>query len=461
MITRRNFLRGAGGITVGLPFLPSLSRADCTAGTRRLVVLYQPQGMIMEEWHPTGVGTEFELSPILAPLEPHKQDLVVVSGLDNRVPMSFYNGGGHAGAGKALFTGMPLSQNMAADGSVLPESQQPVELDAFTGAGGPSIDQVIATRMAAPTPHESLGFAVGRTDYHEAIATFYAGRDEVLGLEPDPRAAFDRLFADFEPGEPSPLQRLRAARGSVLDAVADSYESTSSRLSATDRQRLDAHAQKIRELELRFGNGSGGGQGCGLPEFSLPGGYDPQHSDFDDVGGRAQIDNLVMALACDMTRVASLQFMEGQDNRFPWLGHPFPFQFDGWHGIFHIVPGGPTGREDPVVRAAMLDAMRWYTSMFGYLVQRLAETPDGDGTLLDSTLVVWASEFGDGDGHNTVDIPVVMAGNLCGALQTGRHLDFTGRSTNDLLVSILNLFGYDDQSFGWAEACDGPLPGLA
>ncbi|MEM6989677.1 MAG: DUF1552 domain-containing protein [Myxococcota bacterium] len=462
MTTRRNFLKGAGGVGVGLPFLPSLMRpasASCDDGIQRLVVLYQPQGMIMEEWHPTGTGSNFELSPILSPLEPIKDDIVVVSGLDNTMPTMFNNSGGHQGASKSIFTGMTVSSNLAPDGTPLPAGQQP-EVDHFVGAGGPSVDQVIASRMAAPTPYESLGFAIGTTSYYEAVAAFHAGRDEVLGMEPDPREAFDRLFADFEPSEPSPMQRLRAARGSVLDSVAGSYEAVANRLSARDRQRLEAHATKIRELEMRFANGAGGGTGCDLPDFTLPGDYDPNHDDFDDVGGRAQIDNAVMALACDMTRVTSIQYTHGQGNRFPWLGHPFPFDFDGWHGIFHIVPGGPTGREDPVVRAAMLDVMRWYAEMFRYLVQRLAETPDGEGTMLDSTLVVWATEMGDGAGHNLQDIPVVLAGNLCGALETGRHMEYYGRSTNDLLVSILNAFGHEDQSFGHPELCAGPLPGL-
>ncbi len=161
-----------------------------------------------------------------------------------------------------------------------------------------------------------------------------------------------------------------------------------------------------------------------------------------------------------MTRVTSLQFTHGQDNRFPWLGHGFPYHFEGWHGIFHIDPSQVSGRDDPVIRPAMLDVMRWYTEIFAYLVQRLAETPDGDGSLLDSTLVVWSCEFGDGAGHNSLDIPVVLAGNLCGRIETGRHLEYYGRSTNDLLVSLLNAFGHDDQTFGWDQVCEGPLPGL-
>ncbi len=461
MTTRRNFLKGAGGLAVGLPFLPSLTRAKAGPGEgpQRLILLMQPQGMIMEEWHPTGTGSNFELSPILSPLETIKDDIVVVSGLDNTMPHLFNNAGGHQGASKSIFTGTTVSSNLAPDGTPLPEGQRP-DVEHEVGAGGPSIDQVIAARLNAPTPYESLGFAIGTTSYYEAVAAFHAGRDEILGLEPDPREAFDRLFADFEPGEPSPMQRLRAARGSVLDSVAGSYEAMSSRLSAADRQRLDAHATKIRELELRLGNAPGGGQGCQLPDFSLPGNYDPHHDDFDDVGGRAQIDNAVMALACDMTRVTSIQYTHGQGNRFPWLGHPFPFDFDGWHGIFHIVPDGPTGRDIPEVRAAMLDVMRWYSEMFRYLVESLKNTPDGDGSMLDSTLVVWACEMGDGAGHNLRDIPVVLAGNLCGALETGRHMEYYGRSTNDLLVSILNTFGYEDQTFGHAELCEGPLPGL-
>lgn len=467
MTTRRNFLKGAGGLSVGLPMLPSLlntAKADCSQGTQRLIVLHQPQGMIMDEWTPTGTGTNFELSPILSPLEAIKDDIVVVSGLDNQMANFFNNQGGHQGASKSMWTGMPLHTNMDAAGNPLPENQRP-EIDHFDGGGGPSVDQVIANRLNAPTPYRSLGLTVGSSFNYETSAAFHAARNEALGMEGNPTAAFDRLFGDFEPGEPSPMQRLRAARGSVLDSVAGSYESIANRLSAADRQRLEAHAAKIRELELRLGNIAGGGQGCGLPEFTLPPDYDESSDDFDDVGARAQIENAVMALACDMTRVASIQYTHGHGNRFPWLNQGFPFEehgFEGWHGIFHILPEseGPSGRDIPEVRAAMIEVMRWYTEMFRLIVQRLAETPDGDGTLLDSTLVVWSCEFGDGAGHNSQNIPVVMAGNLCGALETGRHLNYEGRSTNDLMVSILNAFGYDDTSFGLADACGGALPGL-
>lgn len=463
MTTRRNFLKGAGGLTVGLPFLPSLSqtaRAGADDSPQRLIVLYQPQGMIMEEWLPTGTGSDFELSPILAGLEPIREHVNIISGLDNRVPMIVPNHYGHNGASKAMWTGMPKGYSLTPEGEVDPNVAEPEDASAM-GAGGASVDQVIAQRMAAPTPYESLGLSIGRTDYLQHVATYYTAPEELLGLEPDPRIAYDRLFEGFDPGTPSALQRLRAARGSVLDAVAESYAATSSRACTADRQQLEAHAEKIRELELRFSNGAGGGQGCGLPQFSLPGNYDPNHSDFDDVGALAQIENAVMALACDMTRVVSLHYTHGQDNRFPWLGRPFPFDnWEGWHGIFHIVPGGPTGREDPVVRAAMIEVMQWYASNFVHLVQRLAETPDGEGTMLDSTLVVWACEFGDGAGHGSDNIPIVTAGNLGGAIETGRHLEFEGRSTNDLLVSMLNAFGHEDTSFGLSEACTGALPGF-
>lgn len=462
MTTRRNFLKGAGGLAVGLPFLPSLTRAKAGPGEgpQRLILLMQPQGMIMEEWHPTGTGSNYQLSPILSGLEDIREHINIISGLDNRVPMMAEGNYGHPGASKAIWTGMPLDFNLSPEGNMLPSPNVP-EDPWHVGAGGPSVDQVIAQRLGAATPYESIGLRIGSNHDPIVDACYHAARNEHIGMDGDPREAFDRLFAGFEPGEPSALQRLRAARGSVLDAVADSYAHTSARLSRADQIHLEAHAEKIRELELRFGNGAAGGQGCALPEFSLPADYDPHHDDFDDAGARAQIENAVMALACDMTRVVSMQYSHGQGNRFPWLGHPFPFDhWEGWHGIFHIVPDGPTGRDYPEVRAAMIDVMQWYTDMFRLLVQRLAETPDGDGSLLDSTLVVWACEMGDGAGHNTVDIPIITAGNMCGRIETGRHLEYYGRSTNDLLVSILNAFGYEDTSFGLPDACDGALPGF-
>lgn len=465
MSTRRNFLKGAGGVAVGLPFLPSLSgraRANCDAGVRRLVVIHQQQGMIMEEWRPSGVGSSFELSPILAPLAAHQEDIVVVSGLDNPVPEMTDNQGGHNGANKSILTGMPLSENMTEEGDFAPLETLDVE---YGAAGGPSIDQVIARRLGAATAYESLGLAIGGTQQLTTAGAFYAERDDWLGMDADPRAVFDRLFSDLEaPPDPTAAQRLRAARGSVLDSVAGQYSSVASRASSADRIALEAHATRIRELELRLGSGGGAGVGCSQPQYSFPSNYDPNHSNFDDVSGRAQIDNAVMALACDLTRVTSLQFAESSDNRFPWLSQEFAYSqhgFTTWHEAFHIQPEGTvSGRDHEVVRPAMIEAMQWYAQMFAYLVQRLAETPDGDGSLLDSTLVLWTCEFGDGRAHWSNDVPVVLAGNLCGVVETGRHLDYTGRSTNDLLVSVLNAFGYDDQSFGWPGLSSGPLPGL-
>lgn len=474
---RRNFLRGAGGAALALPMLPSLlARAGGDAGApRRLVVMVQPQGFIMDEFVPTGIGTDFQLSPILSPLESLRDRIVVVSGLDNAAPHLNTNAAGHQSALKGLMTGMPLAGNLAPDGSLLPSAQHVPTDEAWTApAGGMSVDQVIAERMAAPTPYRSLEFGVGTDSYLFQQQVFQRGPTEPLGTMNDPRAAFDRLFAGFDPGEPSPLQRLRSARSSVLDRVADGYDSMIGRVSAADRVTLQAHVEKLRELELRFAAGTGGGQGCAIPTYALPADYDPHSSDFDDVGAMAQIDLMVMALACDMTRVASLQFTDGDSNRFPWLGIPIPDpnwpnfnpEWGGWHGIFHISPD--PARDHPEPRAAMIAAMTWYAQKFAYLVQRMAETPDGDGSLLDSSLVVWVSEFGDGAGHGADNIPVVLAGNVGGALQTGRHLQFPGRfanpdtgySTNDLLVSILNLFGYDDDSFGYAGICRGALPGL-
>jgi hypothetical protein len=477
--SRRNFLRGAGGATLALPFLPSLGRAGGGGPTapRRLVVVVQPQGFIMDEWRPTGTGSDFQLSPILSPLEPLRDRIVVVSGLDNVAPDLNYGAGGHSSALKSILTGMPLSANLAPDGSLLPSDQHITADQSFdVFAGGPSIDQVLADRMDAPTPYRSLEFGVGTDSYLHALQVFLRGPDEPLGTMNDPRAAFDRLFADFDPGAPSPLQNLRSARSSVLDRVAGSYEGLAGRVSAADRQVLEAHAQKLRELELRFANGTVGGQGCSVPSYSLPEGYDPHNSDFDDVGAMAQIDMMVMAMACDMTRVASLQFTQGQNNRFPWLGLTIPdvgwpgynaVEWPDWHGMFHISPD--PARDHPEPRAAMVAAMRWYAEKFAYLLQRMAETPDGEGSLLDSSLVVWVSEFGDGAAHWAWDVPVVLAGNVGGALQTGRHLQFPGRvdnpgsgyTTNDLLVSILNLFGYEDTSFGYPDICRGALPGLA
>lgn len=444
--SRRAFLLGAGGVAVALPLLESLgtARADGHEVPHRFLTFFHPQGTIHDRWTPSGTGTGFELSPLLQPLQAVKDHINVVSGVDNVIAPQMYASNGHNRAGRTILTAQPFSNNVNADGSIRQSGQAGDGL-----ANGPSLDQFLATRLGASTPWPTINFGIGGADVGENQMLF-AGVDDPVDLEPDPVAAFDRFFSNIDQPEPTTLQRLRTRRSSVLDTVNENFKRLQTRVSAEDKQRLEAHAQKIRDLEERLSNTGQAGIGCAEPTVQLPAGYNPANSDFDDSSSRAFIDLMVMAMACDLARVGTLQYTQYQRPEFPWLGANIPGPYVNWHEMVH----GAGGAQLDTVAVPM----RWYMEELAYLVEQLQATPDGDGTLLDHTLVLSISEFGDGGEHQTRNLPIVLAGNLSGRLPTGRHVALSDATTGELFTSILQLFDVDEPCFGYAEACSGPAP---
>jgi len=259
-----------------------------------------------------------------------------------------------------------------------------------------------------------------------------------------------KLAPNSPPEGPTTVAKLRAARQSVLDTVLHDFDRVRARVGADDRVRLDAHAEKIRELEIRLAAMPEPGAACTVPLVALPDTFDPQSSDFDDASMRAFVDLSVMAIACDLTRVATLHFTNAYDPRFPFLALDIPPVFGNWHTMIHDGPA--SGYESTIVTA-----LTWYSSQLAYLLDRLADTPDGEGTLLDRVLVLAISELGDGSTHSFTDLPIVLAGRANGKLATGRHLVATGTDLGGFYTGLLNALGYDDGSFGFAEACGAPL----
>ncbi|MEM6993707.1 MAG: DUF1552 domain-containing protein, partial [Myxococcota bacterium] len=314
--TRRNFLRGAGGIVVGLPLLESLGTAHA-GGTSplRYLQFMHPQGTLRDEWAPSGPADAMVLSNILSPLQDVVEQLVVVSGCDNPSAQDF-GVNGHVNSGRTIFTCAPNSGNNNL-------------------ADGPSIDQVIADRLAAPTPHKSLQFGVGGSSVGEYQA-LYAGAQDPVPLDGDPAAVFAQLFSDFEEDPLAPqttIQRIRARRASVLDSVLDQFNSTMDVASAVDRQTLELHADKIRELEIQLANEGEAGDGCAVPTVDLPAGYAPNDPAQDDTSSRAFIDLMVMALACDMTRVGTLQYTHYHSPHYPFVPADVPGSYAEWHSM--------------------------------------------------------------------------------------------------------------------------------
>ncbi|MEQ9322699.1 MAG: DUF1552 domain-containing protein, partial [Polyangiaceae bacterium] len=239
---------------------------------------------------------------------------------------------------------------------------------------------------------------------------------------------------------------------SVLDAVIKDYEAFNGKLGYDDRQRLEQHLEAIREVEKRLDAVGGFGEACELPIIDSPGSAYEQESNYP-VTGRAQMDLLVMALACDITRVASLQWSRAVSNvNFGNLGVPQQLS-EGHHSLSHYDDNQGAAQAD-------LLEINKNTEQFAYLLGKMDAIQEGDGTMLDNTVVVWVNELGKGNSHTRNDIPFLLAGGCQGYFETGRALDLNGAPHGQLLVSIANAMDVPITTFGVEEFSQGPLPGL-
>jgi len=364
---------------------------------------------------------------------------VVIEGIDMQTRSHGPGGNGHDMGMGHMLTAHILEEGPSGYGefSHLPDGS----------VAGPSIDQAIAEHIAGTTPYRSLEFGVDSyLDLARQLTSrmCYRGPFEVLPPENDPRANFDRLFLELGADE-AELEMLRAKRRSVLDKVGDDFTKLNVKLGSADRAKLEAHLDAIRELETALENQHGLLPGC-LPPVQ-PEDLDHENNDNFPAIGRAQMDLLVLALSCDLTRVASLQWSVAQSpTRFSWLGIS-----DSHHGMSHEAD------DDPTIREQLVAINHWYAEQFAYLVDKMKQVDELDGTLLDHSLALWVNEQGNGDVHSPEEIPFVLAGRASGAVEPGRWLQYADRSHNDLYVSLLQKFGSDATTFGFAEVCTGPL----
>ncbi len=436
-IDRRRFLVGAGGAALALPWLPSLRGTAYAQAQppKRLAIVYFSHGLVRTRWAPASTGplpATGPISDLLAPLGDVREHVLVLSGLGNPA-RHLYEGDNHDCANNTILT-----------------NAQPQSLAL---AGGESIDQAAARLLVGrgQLPSALLPVTPGR--YY---TMFFSETGGVVSpstrFSPNPRLAAEGLFATLpsestgDGSRPTLRQRLRDGRASMLDAVTENLKSVRSGLSAEDRQRLDAHAEHLHALSQRYTVGAPSGGHCTQPDFgTIPSvEVEPEAAGTrDDETAPAQIDNIVRAFACDVTRVAALQFNETENPSFPWL-------YDGsvtacrgsyatWHDMVHL--GQPTGADADTGVPSLMRGQTFYIAQLAELIRRLATTPDIDGTstLLDNTLVLALTDFGD-ESHGSANIPVVLAG-LGGRLETGRHLAFEGRTMGDLYATVLGLLG--------------------
>lgn len=447
MTTSRRELLAALGAAGLVPLLPSAARAQ--AAPRRLVVFYTPNGTVGPQWRPKGTETAFTLGRILAPLEPHRAKLLVLGGLNMALADSGFGSHHTRGIG-GLLTGRPILMGRF-------ESAGPPTAG---WAAGISLDQHIAKVAGASTRFRSLELGVRVIDAEVRGRVSYLGPSQPVPPMESPYDAFDRLFAGTRPpvggggGGEMGLDRLRIERKSVLDFVQLELASVRRSLGTDDRPRLDAHVESLRDIERRLSPPQAPPvAGCAAP---APGArMDLTASENMPAIGRLQMDLLVGALACDHTRVATLQWTSAESNQtFPWLG------INGQHHVISHAGDGDAGALENLTRINT-----WYAEQLRYLLDKLAAVREGERTLLDNTVVLWMNEVGKGNNHAHRDLPFLLAGSCGGHFRTGRFVDFmaggaSGRPHNDLLVSLANAMGLPDKLFGDPAHCTGPLPGL-
>lgn len=420
-VSRRGFLASLGLTAVAAPFVRMVTdvpraRAAAGATAKRLVVVFTPNGTIPARWRPTGSGATFSFpaGSILEPLAAQRERLIVIDGLE------FVGATNHEGGMAAMLTGSG---------------------DAASASRGMSVDQYVAAAIGGATRLRSLELGVETSAWGGSVQTrmSYSGAGQYAPPDDSPRSVYARLYGDAAPGG---ADATLARRQSVLDAIKGDLGELRTRLGTEEAHKLDQHLTSLRELERGLGGGTCSG-GMTVPDVPIH-----DNASFPIIG-KAQMDLLVAALACGATNVASLQWAHTvSPHVLTWAGVA-----DAHHALSHMDDGNAAGV------AAFVAAERWFASQFGYLVDKLAATPDPvGGTLLDSTLVVWAKEMGDSRAHVCTDVPFVLAGG--GVFTPGRYLRTGGASHARLLVSICQAMGLSTTTFGNPQTGSGPLAGL-
>lgn len=459
-LLRRNFLRNVGGAALALPLMSSLgcserstreaeilgqARLADSGFPKRFVVVYTPNGNFEFPKSLDLGGTQHEA------MAPFANKLVFLNGLDMSV-CDNPPGEPHQ-SGMAFLTGRRLNtgNQVGGDGSLA------------GWASGASLDQEIAAVIGATTPRKSLHMGVQSTNYggtEVRTVLSYKGSDQPNENEISPWTMFDEVFAMLG-ADPLGVEKLKGRRKSVLDLVGKQYETLAPKLGADDRKKLEQHLDAVRGLEKSLDNpGVELGGSCQLPVLGGAG-IDVKDPNNFPIVGKLFMDMLAMALACDITRVVTLQFSASTNNRpYPWLMYddgtgPKPITDDE-----HVLGHQP---DSDVHAWGKLNVIRhWYGEQFAYLLSKLAEVPEGEGTMLDNTVVLFASEISRGNTHSHKDMPFILAGSGGGYFKTGQYLSFDGdRPHNDLLVAIANAMGLPITTFGEEGYVKGPLPGLA
>ena len=431
-ISRRTFLRGSG-VTLALPLLdamvPAATLLAQTAATPkpRFIANFIPHGMSPGFWVPDKVGSGFTMPPIFEPLEPFRKQTVILSGL-------------HARSAEAPEGQSPPDHWVASAFLCANKPRRTAGADIYNGT---TIDQLIAQKIGQENLLPSMQFAVedpgaNSSNCGEGYSCAYTNSiswstpTTPLPMELNPQLVFERMFGSGGTAEERAARRQDDR--SILDSLLGSLNRLKTGLDPADRLRMDAYAQDVREIERRLQIAAKATAAVptntGVP-VGVPESFD-EHI-------KLHFDLLAMALRADITRVATMLFARDLTIRsYPESGVTVAFHAGSHHG------------EDPKRKAVFAQVNRYHISMLAYLADKLAKTPDGDGTLLDHSLILYGSNMGNSNQHSHEDAPHVLVGGANGKLKGGRHLTYPTRTvpTGNLLLSVLDMFDIHQDSIG-------------
>ncbi len=432
---RREFIRDLGIGAAAFPFLlnlPSLGFANQVERKKRLVVLFSPNGVIPSAFWPDAEGTDFELKPILKPLEPFKDQTLILHGVCDKVRG---DGDNHMRGMGCLLTGTELFPGNIQGGSDTPAGW----------AKGISIDQEIKNHLQSQastrTRFGSLEFGVMVPDRADTWTRMvYAGPNKPLAPIDDPYQMFSKLYGRMKDQE---------SLKSILDDVQDDLKKVESKVSAEDRQLLKEHETFVREMEQELKDSKSQEIGHAVPE--LEPGVKEENDQIPKIS-KMQIDLMVNSFIGDFSRIATLQITNSVGGaKMRWIGVD-----EGHHELSH----NPDSDEKSLEKLIKINT--WYCEQLAYLAKRLAETPEpgGTGSLLDNTTIMWTNELGKGNSHTLDNIPFVLVG---GGLDftMGRSLKYKKLPHNRLLIALAHGMGHEIETFGNPNFCgDGALSGL-
>ena len=433
-LPRRTFLRGVGA-TLALPLLdsmvPALSplRLSAAAPVRRLGVVYVPNGIIMDQFTPDTTGSGFDLKPVMKSMEPYRDKLTVISGLANKNgdALPGEGAGDHARAAGAFLTGVHPYKTLGAD-----------------IRAGVSMDQIAAREFAKETQLASLELSLDSKEPLGACDPGYScvyantlnwlSETTPLPMQNNPRVVFERLFGGS--GTTDAAARLARMKedGTILDAVSSKLANLRAILGGRDRAKLDEYTEAIRDVERRIRLA----EEQGVPELSVAMEQPPGVPDTFSEHAKLMFDLQVLSYQADLTRVITFMIAHETSNR----AYPEINVSDAHHPLSH------SGR-DPEKVEKLKQVNKFHGDLFGYYIDRLAKTEDGDGSLLDQSMIIYGAGISDGNVHNHHKLPILLAGGGGGSLKGNQHISYDDDPpVTNLFMTLLDKLGVRQDTFG-------------